>query len=227
MKSNNPSSLPKNSKDENESEEFLCSICCSTLYKPVKINKCNHLFCKDCLKNYKNFQKQNSEKPNLFEYACPFCRTSFMQKNVCACPSLEKEINSRAKKCVCGKELSATAYKYHIEKCQKYKSTQIKAFVVPQKNEAGPNRDTFDCSVCQMRNFDRKGLIKHFEDFHMDSYAVCPICICQPWGDPDYKTYVYSHLTKRHMFDYDTTVDYNADEEEVLRRVLAQSVNDK
>ena len=41
---------------------------------------------------------------------------------------------------------------------------------------------------------------------HQNYHGVCPICSIQPWGDPNYLTYVYPHLLKRHQFDYDTLV---------------------
>lgn len=86
---------------------------------------------------------------------------------------------------------------------------------------------TFTCSVCQVKNMDRKGLISHVQENHSLAYAVCPICISQPWGDPNYKTYLKKHLKIRHMFDYDTTVDYNNDEDDVLAKVLQDSIQDK
>jgi hypothetical protein len=89
------------------------------------------------------------------------------------------------------------------------------------------NRVTFNCTLCNGRNYDRKGYIAHVEQMHRHDQGVCAICKCQPWGDPNYVTYLHGHLMKRHLFDYDTTVDYNEDEDEVLRRVLQQSLNDK
>ena len=53
---------------------------------------------------------------------------------------------------------------------------------------------------------DRKGLLKHASQKHPQGRAVCPICMVQPWGDPNYKTNLLAHLNLRHQFDYDTTV---------------------
>ncbi len=53
---------------------------------------------------------------------------------------------------------------------------------------------------------DRDSLLKHVSSKHKNGMAVCPICLVQPWADPNYKTYLHGHLQKRHKFDYDTTV---------------------
>jgi hypothetical protein len=86
------------------------------------------------------------------------------------------------------------------------------------------NRSTFKCPLCSTSNFDRQGLLDHVQKFHKNAQAVCPICVAQPWGDPNYVTGLYGHLLKRHKFDYDTTVDYNEEEDEVLKRVLLESM---
>jgi len=85
------------------------------------------------------------------------------------------------------------------------------------------NRSTFVCPVCDEKNLVREALINHVRSKHKKAQAVCPICKCQPWGDPNFITHLYGHLIKRHKFDYETIVDYNKDEDEVLNMVLTES----
>lgn len=73
-------------------------------------------------------------------------------------------------------------------------------------NIRGVNRSTFNCPLCSEKNLDRDSLLKHVSKFHKKDMAVCPICLVQPWADPNYKTHLHGHLQKRHKFDYDTTV---------------------
>ena len=89
------------------------------------------------------------------------------------------------------------------------------------------NRQTFDCTLCTQKNFDRVGYINHIKQFHPTQRGVCAICKCQPWGDPNYKTNILPHINLRHNFDYDTVVDYNDEEDEILKKVLLESMNDK
>ena len=94
-------------------------------------------------------------------------------------------------------------------------------------DKVGKNRQTFDCTLCNEKNFDRVGYIDHIKNRHPNDRGVCAICKCQPWGDPNYKTHIYGHINVRHKFDYDTVVDYNDDEDQILQKVLMESLNDK
>ena len=88
--------------------------------------------------------------------------------------------------------------------------TNKKIEINPEK--IGKNRQTFDCTLCNDKNFDRVGYIDHVKKRHPKARGVCAICKCQPWGDPNYKTHIYGHINIRHKFDYDTVVDYNDDD---------------
>ena len=45
-----------------------------------------------------------------------------------------------------------------------------------------------------------------------------------PWGDPNYVSpNLLSHFMMRHAFDYDTTTDFERDEDAVLQEVLRRS----
>ena len=126
-------------------------------------------------------------------------------------------------------EIKLSDWNEHISDCQAYQdeiAKDIKSTVVKEAKKT-VNRSTFNCSVCDKKNLDRETLLKHVERSHRKAQAVCPICVCQPWGDANYITHLFGHLEKRHKFEYETTVDYNEEEEEVLKKVLMESLKDK
>ena len=216
---------------DNTTEELIskytCYICQMIFTRPIQISVCQHVFCKSCISN--SIASQKEDRPSLSSYKCPLCRSDFMKKDIIRYNKLEKEIASVVITCQCGIGLALSDYNVHYEQCAKVKNSieeSIKRNVVKEV-KSDVNRVTFNCTVCPLKNFDRKGLIKHVEQSHRHCTAVCPICVCQPWGDPNYRTYLYGHLQKRHMFDYDTTVDYSNDEDEILKKVLMESMNDK
>lgn len=134
------------------------------------------------------------------------------------------------KLCSCGITLNLFDWNNHIAKCSLSNQTMqqnIKKNIVSNVKE-NINRSTFNCTLCKSKNFDREGLIAHVTKSHKRTNGVCPICVCQPWGDPNYiSSDLGGHLKLRHKFDYDTTVDYNDEEDEVLKRILLESIKDK
>ena len=134
-------------------------------------------------------------------------------------------------KCDCGQIMPLNQYSLHSDNCavvinkMKDEVKNKKIQINPEK--VGKNRQTFDCTLCSDKNFDRVGYIEHIHNRHPNDRGVCAICKCQPWGDPNYITHISGHINIRHRFDYDTVVDYNDDEDQILQKVLMESMNDK
>ncbi|XP_059589140.1 E3 ubiquitin-protein ligase RNF114 isoform X2 [Alligator mississippiensis] len=123
----------------------------------------------------------------------------------------------------------------HAASCSKYQNyimEGVKAVTKepPCNTRNVPNRFTFPCPYCSERNLDQEGLVEHCKKYHiMDAkQVVCPICASMPWGDPNYRSANFmDHLQRRHRFSYDTFVDYDADEDDMMAQVLLRSLRDK
>ena len=206
-------------------DQYTCLICQNIFTNPVKLEKCEHIFCKDCINNYYFNQGGNSNDQ------CPLCREKFLSSEIIPDMKLENEMKQKSVKCECGKVMFLTEYSKHSDNCNtllnnmkaQLKNKNIKI----QKDKVQKNRQTFDCTLCTKKNFDRVGYIDHIKKVHPNDRGVCSICKCQPWGDPNYKTHILGHINLRHNFDYDTVVDYNDDEDAILQKVLLDSMNDK
>ena len=207
---------------------YTCLVCQNVYTNPVKITSCGHNFCKNCLDGY--ISNQNNQQFNS-QNICLLCRKPFSKDDIIQDSNLENQMNNEIIKCICGSLMSLSDYVNHSNTCSTsinrmqtdIKKTNIKI----REDKIQKNRQTFDCTLCSQKNFDRVGYIDHITKFHPNDRGVCSICKCQPWGDPNYKTHIMGHINIRHRFDYDTVVDYNEDEDDILQRVLLESMNDK
>ena len=206
-------------------DQYTCQICQNIFTDPVKLSICSHIFCKNCIDNYTNTQNINST------FQCPLCRTPFSINEIIQDINFQNTINKLQIKCECGSIMTLNEYKSHSDACaatiNKMNEEMKKGNIKIQQDKIQKNRQTFDCTLCSMKNFDRVGYIDHIKKYHPNDRGVCSICKCQPWGDPNYKTHIFGHINLRHKFDYDTVVDYNDEEDEILKRVLLESMNDK
>ena len=206
---------------------YTCLICQNIYTNPEKLTNCGHIFCKNCIENYMKNQI-NSKNKNI---QCPLCRNPFSPQDIIRDNSLLNEMKQKSIKCECGNIMFLNEYNTHSETCQKVLNdmqNQLKNKKIEiRQDKIQKNRQTFDCTVCKKKNFDRVGYINHIKSSHPNDRGVCAICKAQPWGDPNYKTHIYGHINMRHKFDYDTVVDYNDDEDEVLKRVLLESMKDQ
>lgn len=201
---------------------YECPICQCVLTQPYEIAVCKHIFCKKCIESTVHFNKNK-------KFQCPLCKATFSKRELKADEKLEDEINTKTIVCTCKKTLTLNEWNDHTSSCQEYLGgvdDNIKKTVVKDAKQT-VNRSTFTCPCCAEKNLDREALIKHVKSKHKNEQAVCPICVCQPWGDPNYVTHLLGHLNKRHKFDYDTIVDYNNEEDEILNMVLMESIKYK
>lgn len=64
---------------------------------------------------------------------------------------------------------------------------------------------------------ERKGLLEHVNKMHKGRPGVCPICVVQAYGDPNYVSpNLSSHMKARHQYDLDTYTDYDMDDDAIL-----------
>ena len=203
-------------------DQYTCLICQNIYSNPIKLAKCGHNMCSNCINNYSISQAQP---------VCPLCRIPFQSIDIIPDQNLNSEMSNKQVKCECGQIMSLNQYSIHSDNCaviinkMQNEAKNKKIEINPQK--IGKNRQTFDCTLCKEKNFDTVGYIDHIKRRHPNDRGVCAICKCQPWGDPNYKTHILGHLNLRHNFDYDTVVDYNDDEDQILQKVLMESMNDK
>ncbi|KAM4832077.1 E3 ubiquitin-protein ligase RNF114 isoform 3-T3 [Urocitellus parryii] len=123
----------------------------------------------------------------------------------------------------------------HVATCSKYQNYIMEGVKATTKDASlqprnVPNRYTFPCPYCPEKNFDQEGLVEHCKLSHSTDTksVVCPICASMPWGDPNYRSANFiEHIQRRHQFSYDTFVDYDVDEEDMMNQVLQRSIIDQ
>uniref|UniRef100_A0A803TPB6 RING-type E3 ubiquitin transferase n=1 Tax=Anolis carolinensis TaxID=28377 RepID=A0A803TPB6_ANOCA len=149
---------------------------------------------------------------------------------------LEKQIEMTETTCNgCNKKMYLSKLRGHAATCSKYQNYIMEGVRAvtkdPQQDTSNiPNRFTFPCPYCNEKNLDQEGLVEHCRKYHsMDAKrVVCPICASMPWGDPNYRSANFmEHLQRRHQFSYDTFVDYDADEDDMMAQVLLRSLRDQ
>ncbi|EDL06516.1 zinc finger protein 313, isoform CRA_a, partial [Mus musculus] len=123
----------------------------------------------------------------------------------------------------------------HVTSCSKYQNYIMEGVKATTKDASLqprniPNRYTFPCPYCPEKNFDQEGLVEHCKLTHSTDTksVVCPICASMPWGDPSYRSANFmEHIQRRHRFSYDTFVDYDVDEDDMINQVLQRSIIDQ
>ncbi|CDW87571.1 ring finger protein 114 [Stylonychia lemnae] len=181
---------------DTEIEAYQCSICYQIAESPVKLSTCGHIFCFNCINKVDQVAKEN-KKGNLL--------------------------------CKCGKSVKLWKLNSHQEECKSYKGEveqAIKSTLIdPSQVKQTVNRQTFNCPLCSEKNLERKGLLAHMKKYHRNKSGICPICVVQAYGDPNYVSQNLSkHIEMRHQYDLDTYTDFNMDDEAILQQVLMQSM---
>ncbi|KAF3817389.1 hypothetical protein GH733_012680 [Mirounga leonina] len=176
---------------------FTCPVCLEVYEKPVQV-PCGHVFCSACL--------QECLKPK--KPVCGVCRSALAPGVRAA--ELERQIESTETSCHgCRKNFFLSKIRAHVATCSKYQNYIME----------GVKATTKDASL-QPRPMQRTE--------HRAQPKVCPICASMPWGDPNYRSANFiEHIQRRHQFSYDTFVDYDVDEEDMMNQVLQRSIIDQ
>ncbi|XP_071823691.1 E3 ubiquitin-protein ligase RNF166-like isoform X2 [Apostichopus japonicus] len=209
---------------ENREDEFNCPICLDLFLKPTQVS-CGHVFCEPCLQPYLP----------LASPKCPLCRAEFDPKMKMRAKDVDRKMSQTKTNCVgCKKKMSFNKLRQHASSCSKVAKTETpKPFASSSSTGSDSdivNRSTFQCPFCGLRNLDCADIIRHCNRDHMGNRAavVCPICAVMPWGDPGYKSKDFlGHLNLRHKYEYDTYVDFHANEDDTLQKVLQASLDEK
>ncbi|XP_051824738.1 E3 ubiquitin-protein ligase RNF166-like [Antechinus flavipes] len=222
-----PPAEPSASSESDLETQYSCPICLEVYHRPVAIGNCGHVFCGECL-------QPCLQVPSPL---CPLCRVPFDSKKVDRASSMEKQLSSYKAPCRgCSKKVTLAKMRSHISSCMKIQEQMASCPkfvpVVPTSQPIPrniPNRSTFACPYCGVRNLDQQELVKHCMENHRNdpNRVVCPICSAMPWGDPSYKSANFlQHLLHRHKFSYDTFVDYNIVEEAAFQAALELSLSE-
>ncbi|CAF1598441.1 unnamed protein product [Adineta ricciae] len=185
----------------------------SHIHQPNQIFTC--AICRKESLGYVRYRELENQLDTL-ETKCPnctvVCTLTQLRKHLEICTPIRQHYakdNSDTKPANLDRELS---------------DSQAKAL---QKAQEGENRSTFQCPFCPRANFTLTHLRQHIKKRHRqeDQRRVCPICSSMPWGDKTMVTSnVYQHIKSRHKFDYDTYVNYEQDEEMMMREALQASL---
>lgn len=197
-------------------DDLRCTVCVMVLRSTKVHVPCQKLFCGECYDILKASH-------------CPACTLKFVEDSVESRPDIDRRTTTEAKLCLCGQSVTFQDFDLHFDSCEAAQSnfnTAVREAVV-QPTEEVVNRSTFKCPNCDLKNFVRETLITHIEENHGKAPGVCPICVAMPWGDPNIQTEnLLGHLKHRHKYDVDTYTDFAMDDEEILRRVLEESLAD-
>ncbi|XP_068120443.1 E3 ubiquitin-protein ligase RNF114 isoform X2 [Hyperolius riggenbachi] len=164
---------------------------------------------------------------------CAVCRTALVAAGKAT--DLEKQMRETQAVCKgCHTKMLLSGMRMHSTVCPQYQSYVMEGIKSVTKDQSAttkdiPNRFTFVCPYCQQQNLDQEGLVDHCRKFHSSdpTPVVCPICASMPWGDPGYRSANFmEHVHRRHKFSYDTFVDYNVDEDAMMREALLRSLVD-
>ncbi|XP_070575493.1 E3 ubiquitin-protein ligase RNF166-like [Ptychodera flava] len=210
-------------------DSFICSICLEVYHRPVTV-QCGHTFCAECLNPHVEDCKESKATPH-----CPVCRKPFDSVSKERNHGIDEQMRAMRTVCkACGMKVRYSKLRAHNSECLKVKDPPIHKFapVAPTSQvypADQPNRSTFHCPYCDMLNLDASGLLKHCNEKHKGARepAVCPICASMPWGNPNQQSGNFiQHLNIRHRFEYETYVDYEADDDAMLQAAIKASLKD-
>ena len=198
----------------NKIDKYNCPICQCILEEPCLITKCFHALCMNCIKDYIKSKLKNNKNLKVFE--CPLCRQKFGKDDYVLAYDLQVEIENCKITCKCGMQIPIRLYEDHQEIC----SSKI-------KRDDGTIIGNYNCTLCSKKKMNRIEYIKHIEEKHSNDEGVCAICSIQPWGDPNYKTYLLGHVNLRHSKSDVSKKDENKEELEMIKKAMEISLKEK
>lgn len=238
-------------------DDFTCSICREIFHSPVSLScphtycqtcvfglkkstSTNENSALTSLRPDSEAHSTHLHQPNQI-FVCAICRQeSFGYVRFRAFDQQLRQLQSECSNC--SKLFTLADLRVHYENCfptSTSTSTTIKTSNsnlsesqarALQKAQEGENRSTFSCPFCSRTNFSVQHLRQHMKKRHRNENPaqICPICASMPWGDKTLiVSNVYQHIKSRHRFDYDTFVNFDQDEEAMMREALKASLFDQ
>lgn len=126
------------------------------------------------------------------------CSVKFDKKSILKNTEISNKMKKTMTKCECGDKILLSDVKSHKMSCPVYNKeiTDMAAKLKKEKPKDYINRSTFNCPFCSVINLLQKDIVKHITQKHPHKAAVyffifikkirCPICVVQPYGDPNY-----------------------------------------
>ena len=190
--------------------QYTCLICQKIYTEPIKLIKCGHNICSKCIKDY----SETHQKLN-----CPSCKTPFTKTDIIQDENLIQKMSNIKVKCECSQVMTLVQYSTHCNVCASNRNKFKNEEKVNDKNiEINPDKkrifgQTFDCTFCNAKNFDRTGYIAHISNSHREEKGVCAICKNKLCEEPNSLVNIFEHINKRHVMDYENKNDNNDYEE--------------
>ncbi|KAB5579026.1 hypothetical protein PHYPO_G00189880 [Pangasianodon hypophthalmus] len=225
---------------EDTEEDYDCPICQEVLKMPIRTKNCHHVFCRSCFQ-----MAVRSQGPQ-----CPLCRSPVSEREHRA-TDIQQRMREKKGKCrSCGKEKFLSKMRLHYRTCKKYieefgpiteatVSLPTQTPNLPQSSVFNPNIPiptpsnsagrVYACPYCSLMDLSDTALVEHcVRQHHQDNTPiVCPICVCMPWGNPNYTSRNFiGHLALRHCFSYTSYMHESEDEDVQLFWALQMSVQE-
>uniref|UniRef100_K1QIX8 Uncharacterized protein n=1 Tax=Magallana gigas TaxID=29159 RepID=K1QIX8_MAGGI len=186
-------------------DRFECPVCKEVYKNPYHIS-CgyNHTYCKECILPYQS--RDNAQ--------CPICVRSFDPHDITRAVDLEHEMRQTQLPCQwCGQPYKVYRLRSHIANC-KHRDVSLPKF-----------KPVAETSQMYPMGGETQIIPEYYVTMNSNDSIVCPVCASMPWGDPNYRSSdIVHHLNIRHRFEYDTYVDFNQDEDEMLKQALQASI---
>ncbi|XP_062849683.1 E3 ubiquitin-protein ligase RNF138-like [Trichomycterus rosablanca] len=214
-------------------QDYDCPICQEVLKMPIRTRQCQHLFCKDCFQTAVRSQGLQ----------CPMCRGPVSEREPKALDIQQTMRETKAKCRACGNEKFLNRMRLHYKTCRSYieeygpvsNPTPVVPAQVPiqtHSSEVIPDiqiptvpesiQRLYTCPYCTVSGLGDLELVEHCVQYHSQERtpAVCPICMCMPFGDPNYYSRnLIGHFLRRHPYSYSGYMDEDDEDVQICMAV--------